>query len=226
MADEMPPEAKAELDQIVAQTKKGFDLHARLHNRGLRKATITLFLDDDMGSKLGQVDDLVDIMGNVTGRLREGIMGRIEEIESLSEEERKKAPIAKELANLKDEREKLVAEMFKSAITVKMQAVPPIIQNDSRRKAKRDLEITEKDIPSEKAVEFNMAYTAHLLSVVIQSITDNETGAVNDEVDVQDAKELMDHLPPGQFSRLDQALNKVQFTDAISRSIEGQEDFS
>ncbi len=219
---ELSPEAQAELDEIAAVTKKGFDLSARLKNRGLRRVTLTLFLDEDKGAQLGRAEDIFDVMGNVVGHEREGILGQIEALG----DEKESAAVKSELAKLTKKRDELIAELAKSGITVKLQAVPPIISNDCRRKAKEELGIKEKNVPADQTEEFNASFTAHLLSVTIQSVTDNETGAINDKVTLQDAKQMMDYLPAGQFARLDEALARIQYTDAISRSIEVQEDFS
>lgn len=256
-AAEMPAQVAEELVKIASTTKRGFDLQARLKGRGLRKATITIYLDEEKGPELGWAKDIRNALDEVVGREREGVMG---EIDALLEEKNKMIashdeqraaasvledkPSAKELkaaeekmANLvsmfnepMDELEKkrdvLVAELTKTALVIRLRAVPPVIQKDCRRKAKLTLGIDTKGIPEELEEEFFLANTAHLMTVIFQSITDNESGEVNTEFTYQDAIDLMGYVPPAQFARLDMMMGQVQYMDAISLSIEGQEDFS
>jgi len=231
-------EKMAEIAQV---TKKGFDLKARLQGRGLRKATIVLYLDEELGADLGDVRDLRDGFNNVVGKHRTGIIGDLDEamearavitkdFEAAKALDSKAKLDTKELdariADLEVQRDKLVEELTRTGITIKMRAVPPVIQKDTHRLAKQTLGIDSKKIPEDKAEDFNFAVTAHLMSRIFQSVTDNETGEVNESLSYEDCIALMDLLPPGQFDRLDEKLGEVQFTDAISRSIESQEDFS
>lgn len=252
--EEMPPEVKEELEKIVKTTKRGFDVQARVKGRGLRKATITLFLDEELGIELGWAYDIVDgsgsatdALGRVYGREREGVIGELEAAEEEKAEavrmhkalaeagkaagtettvEPNTAALDERIAGLEARRDELIAELTKSAIVVKMRAIPPVMQKNCRRLAKQTLGITEKGIPEDRQEEFKEAHTAHLMTLMFQSVTDNETGEVNTETTYEDAVVLTEHLPPGQFERLDMMMGKVQYTDAISRQIEGQEDFS
>jgi hypothetical protein len=217
-------ETPKELKEIAKTTKRGFDLSARLKNRGLRKSTIVLFLDEEKGPELGWAFDNKDIMGNVVSRSREGVIGALDLLSTTEGEP--SAAIKKDIAELEKKRDALIADLSKTGITVKLRAVPPIIQKDIRRRAKATLEITEKDVPPDIEEEFNLSQSAHLMTLVFQSITDNETGEVNTEVTYADAVDLIGYLPPGQFQRLDNEMGKVQFMDAISTEIETQEDFS
>lgn len=253
--EEMPPEVKAEVQKIAETTKRGFDLRARLKNRGLRKATITLFLEDEKGLELGWAYDKTDSAGLFLGRERQGVIGELDSAEELKvkitsdyqagvEEAKLLSTPVKELkeakaafesimemtngriAELEKQREALMEELTQTGIVIKMRAIPPVIQKDCRRRAKLTLDIESKNIPDDMLVDFNDSYTAHLMSLMFQRITDNQTGEVNTETTYEDAVDLMSYLPEGQFKRLDLTMGKVQFTDAISRSIEGQEDFS
>lgn len=243
-AEEMPPEVEEELEKIVSTTKRGFDLKARLKGRGLRKGRITLYLDEEIGVKLGQAEDMFDALGNKVERVREGVLGDLDVLQ-----ERKAAAVAgheaeansegkhdasaldtkeidKHIAQLEAKRDKLVKELTQSSIVIHMRAVPPVIHKDLRRRARKTLGIEEKNIPEDRQEEYNLAHTAHLMSAMFQSVTDSETGEVNTETTYEDAVDMMNELPPGQFERLDLLMGKVQYTDSISRSIEGQEDFS
>jgi hypothetical protein len=251
----MPSEVKEELKQVVTMTKRGFDPAERLHKRGLRRATITLFLEEDKGPEIGWVQDVNNSLGQFVRRERVGVIGDIEAVEeerdnALAEyktalenakvletpaAELKQAKKAVDsiveaangrIAELTAKRDEMIAELTKTAWVLKLRAVPPVIQKDCRRLARQTLEIASKHVPEDKQDELNDAYSAHLLTKIIQSITDNESGEINTEVTYEDAVEIMGWLPPGQWRRLDHVIGKIQFTDAISQSIEGQEDFS
>ena len=220
-------EVKEQAERIASITKKGFDLEERLKNRGLRKATITLYLDEEKGVEIGWARDKKNELGAVVGREREGIFGEIDALE----EKRRKADsedksLDSEIAELETKRDEMLEELNKSAIVVNIRAVPPVIQKDCRRKTKATLGIETKNIPDDMAEEFDIASTAHLMAVLIQRVTDNATGGVNEGIDYAEAITMMGYLPPGQFYRLDAKMGEVQFTDAISQSIKGQEDFS
>lgn len=253
MTDTVPPELQADLEAIEKTTKKGFDLVARLQGRGLRKSTITLYLDDDIGVELGYAHDVYDTFGTPQGRDRMGVLGEIDMLQSSKQRvldsytealktaraldgvgetaaeaipEPDFAETDKQLAALEEKKAELLAKLTGTGIKVSMQAVPTKIRKDMRRRARDSLEITEKGIPESLKEEFDLMQTAHLMTVMFTAVTDIESGAVNDKTTVDDALALMDFLPPSQYARLDQEMGRVQFTDAISRDIESQEDFS
>lgn len=234
------------LENIEADTKKGFDLLERLKNRGLRRATLTLFLDEELGPKLGWAYDVNHPTQNYfIRREREGVVGELDALDEKYEEAKAEleASAATKAVTTKahdafekewaDKREalqaevtELTAELAKTGLTISMRAVPPVIQKNTRRQAKEKLGITEKGIPEDRTDEFNLSQLAYLMTVMFQSVTDVESGDVNTATSYDDAMALIDFLPPGQFERLNETMGRVQFTDAISRSIEGQEDFS
>lgn len=277
-------DAKAAIEKIESVTKKGFDPKERLHGRGLRKASITLFLDEDNTDALGDVRPVYQ-NGLLVGFDRSGILGEIDrvkndraiaerewnakqddiqhdfevsraKIETLagkddklpSDEEweaqrpeREKfdgSQFEIELAELEDERDRLVKELAKTALEFKLRAVPPIIKKDQRRKAKLYMKKQPKVDPEDDEFEtdeerkqarneqFERIHLGYLLSVVTTQVTDNATGDENHSLSFEDALEHIDWLPEGQLARLDAKVADLLFTDAISRQIELQEDFS
>lgn len=233
---EMPNSVKEAVDNIVETTKKGFDLRGRLKNRGLRKGSITLYLDEEKGAEIGWAQDVTDALGNVVRRDRVGILGELDSLREAREAASAlTAPagsakaikeIDAKIAAAQAKYDELLAELKSTSITISMRAVPPVIQKDCRRLARQTLGIEEKSVPESMNEEFIISHTGHLMTKMFQTITDNETGAVNTQTDYEDAMALMDELPPGQYTRLDLMMGKIQFTDAISREIEAQEDFS
>lgn len=257
MSEPISEKVQEVVDTVAGQTKRGFDPAVRLRNRkGLRKGTVTIYLDEETGPKLGWATDLKDVTGVIRGRDRQGVMGELE-ISILARDSmadqyqteralqdadesmttRQKADAEKtyqavlegfneRIAGLEKQRDDLIAELTGTALVFSLRAVPPVIQKNCRRKARETLGIEAKGVPADKIDDFNEAFTAHLMSEVIVSVTDNESGGVNTETTYADCIEYLEQLPPGQFARLDDALGRVQFTDSISREIEGQEDFS
>lgn len=157
--------------------------------------------------------------------------------------EYKTPDIDKKIKALEKKRDALMEEMEATALTFSLRAVPPIIQKDCLRLAKKSQKARERnasldaDDPKydeewaefdadDKKEWFAQAQTAHLLTKMIQSVKDHESGGVNTVTTFEDAMDYIDFLPPGQFSRLDFKLGELQIKDAISRSIESQEDFS
>lgn len=256
--EEIPEAVREEIEKVVKDTKRGFDLKERLKGRGLRKATVVLFLDEDKGPELGWAYDQTDQFNNLTGRrIREGVIGELDLAQTnleakkqefqaqhaawealglpdgMTELDRAKSePVLdttifdEAITALEAKRDELTKELTRTALTLKMRAVPAVIQKDTRRRAKHTLGITGKTIPDEMIDNFALCQTAHMITVIVQSVTDNETEEVNVGLTYEDAIALMDYLPVGQYQRLTNAISILQFTDAISRDIEGQEDFS
>lgn len=238
----MPAEIKEQVDKLVETTKKGFNLRDRLKNRGLRRGSITVFMDDDKGAELGWTRDIKDPLGNITGRARVGVLGEIEKAEAELHDASVRAAVAidgnqaavkaevaeieKKIAALHVKRDALAAELTETAIVITARAVPPIVQKDTHRKARQTLSITDKNVPEALMEDLNISQTAHLLTVMVQSVKDNATGDINEGMSYEEAIDLMDYLSVHQFNRLDTFMGDLQFTDAISETIERQEDFS
>lgn len=233
--------------EIRSTVKRGFDVTARLKNRGLRKASITLYLDELLGLEIGTAEDVYDQFGNVTERRRAGIAGDIDALQfsikntqeantaaaDSAEVLGQEAPVPADTSDdierlevLEKKYDELVAELNKTALVIQMRAVPPVIEKDCRRRARDTVGITAKGVPEDVREEYNLAQVMHLMTVMFQKITDNESGESNDEFTYQDAVDLSDYLPPSQWIRLENKMAEVQYTDAISRNIEQQEDFS
>jgi hypothetical protein len=136
------------------------------------------------------------------------------------------AAFDEKIVELEPKRDELQTDLTKTAITVHLCAVPPVIEKGTRRKAKQTIGIEEKGVPKDLEEEFLLAQSAHLISFMVTSIVDLATGEANDGADYDDAIALMGYLPPSQYARLDQKMGEIQYTDAISRQIENQEDFS
>lgn len=215
----------AEIEQVVKEVKRGFSLKDRLEKRGLRKVTVTLFLDENVGAEHKEIADKIIALN--------AQIDELSEMHGQSVEGETKAALLKEIERVTAERDEMIPErdaledrLREEALIVHLRAVPPVIARDAHRRARAELEIEEKNIPRNRMEDFLPVMNCHLLSLTVQSITDTATNETNDGLSYQDARDLMDYLPSSQTERLANALNEVQFRDAFSESIEAQEDFS
>lgn len=196
-------------EEVIKQVKRGFSLKERLEKRGLRRVSVTLFLDENVGADHREVVEKIAALekGVDTGDLAE-------------------AGVAEEIKALNAMRLELEEALKRESLVVALRAVPPVIAKDCRRRARASVGVETKTVPDDKMEEFVQSYNAHLLSMTAQSVTDTASGEVNEGLSYEDAQALIDLLPSGQYDRLAGALNEVQFRDSFSKSIEAQEDFS
>lgn len=214
-----------EIDGVVREIKRGFSLKDRLKKRGLRKVTLTVFLDENVGAEHRDVAEKVAEIDETIAQIRPILDGTKDDVvrqTAQTEIDRLEA----ERAPLVVKRDELAERVKRDSFTISLQAVPPVIAKDARRRARETMGIEQKDIPKDRLEDFAPVYNAHLLAMVCQTITDNSTGETNDSISFQEATDLFDVLPSHQGVRLAEALNEVQFRDAFSKTIEAQEDFS
>lgn len=211
----------SEVEDVVTEAKAGFDLETRLQRRTMRDDTITIFTDEVAGEKLGFAKDVDEknIFGVVTGkkRSRSGVLGRIDELDP----EKDAAAIKK----LQKEAAALRAQLKATSIDFKLRAVPTIVIDDCRRKAKIDTGIKGKGIPEDKEEDFNKSHTAHVLTQVVSSYTDAESGTTSGILTLKDAKALGSYLPPYEFLRLNTTVSNLQYKNSIDESVTAQADF-
>lgn len=200
-------------DTLRSEAAEGFDLKARLQNRGLREGQITLYLDEEAGLELGSARDVKNQLQIVVGRVQEGILG---ELDKLGEDD--------DRTELEAKRDALIKKLEASALIVKLRAVPPVIAKSARRRAKDSLKIKGK-IADDQIEDYNDLYLAYLLSDTIVSITDVASGGVQGKLSYEDAKALKEYLPDQQFGRLDNKLAEIQFKDAVDESVSSDSDF-
>lgn len=209
MSENEPTVAPQVPEDVIKDVKRGFSLKDRLEKRGLRKVSVTLFLDQNVGADHREV---VEKIAALTKAVDVG--------------DREEADAAKEIKALDATRVELEEALKQDSIVVVLRAVPPVIAKDCRRRARATVGVEEKNVPEDRMEDFVQAYNAHLLSLTAQSVTESTTGSVNEGLSYEDAVTLMELLPSDQFERLSSALSEVQFRDAFSKSIEAQEDFS
>ncbi|MET4703110.1 hypothetical protein [Frigoribacterium sp. UYMn621] len=213
-----------EIAATVTEAKGSFDLKARLMKRGLREKRITLYTDEVAGEELGYAKDIPRVvLGSIVGneREREGVLGEIDTLENADSLD---AEQENTLVTLKVRANELRSALESTAITVDLRAVPPIIAEDARRKAKRELNLKGPG-PFEDE-NWPAVSMAKLLQVVITGLTDHATGETTKLISFDDAKALKDFLPASEYLRLDLAIGAIQFKTAIDESVTGSADFS
>lgn len=222
------PEAEAQVEQVAQEVKKNFSLRERLENRGLRRVTTTVFLDENLGARHKAAAERVStIEAAIEAAEEERKMAESVWNETVAAEASQKiAALHSDLSPALKEVDDILKSLKRESLTIALRAVPAKIAKDCRRRAKVSCDISGKDIPEDRMEDYVQSYNAHLLNLTVVSVTDNATEAVNDGLSYQDAVDLIEMLPPGQYQRLAGIVNEIQFRDAFSEALEVQEDFS
>lgn len=231
-----------DIEEVQGEARKTFDMRARLAGASRRTKVISVYTDDTAGEVLGSVED--EKIGEYkTGRkIRTGLIGELDEIKEratqaiglLDEEAEDYAErtneineqLTTEAAEVVEKITELREQMRKSSMTFTLQALPDIIVRDMRRKSKAALDIKGKNIPEDREDEYLLEYTAQMLSASTQQFVDHESGDTFSELSVEQAHNLRDFLPPGQFPRLDRAMVELSIEVAISNQATDSPDFS
>lgn len=230
-----------DIEGIQEEARKTFDMRARLAGATRRHKEVTVYTDDTAGAELGGVSD--EMAGEYkTGRkIRTGLIGQLDELrertdqkialldEEAADYDDKVAEItsalAAETAEITDGIGVLREKMHKTSMTFTLQALPDIVVRDMRRKSKAALDITGKGIPEGREEEYALEYTAQMLSASVGRWVDNAEGDTYRELTVEQAKDLRDFLPPGQFPRLDRAMVELSIEVQISNQATDSADF-
>lgn len=209
---------EAEYAELRKEAAATFDLKDKYAKIGRRKGHVTLFVDVKAGDRLGSARDVKNNIGMVVDRVQEGVLGEIDRLDPESK------TYDADLAKLLKEKDELIATLESTAMTFYLGAVPPMIAEGSKRRAKESLKIKGK-VPEHQIEEFNDAYLAHLLSDTIESIVDHESGGRVGKQSYEDCVFHKQNLPPDQFDRLDKKLAEIQFKQTVDESISSDMDF-
>jgi hypothetical protein len=213
-------ENSPEIESIILEAKTGYDMRARLNGSARRKASIKIFTNEVAADELGYAKDVdkVNTFGIVDGTTRErvGILGLIDGDDG--SDDAYSAQLDTEAAALR----KLLDE---SALTFSLAAVPTLVVQGARRKARESFGIKGTTIPDADVENYNHAYVARLFSAIIVSFVDHETGETYDGLDYDGAASLKDLLPPSEYARFDAKVVELQFKNAIDESVTAQADF-
>ena len=215
---------KDTFEQIVEEAQGSFDLRQRLLGIAPLTKKVTVYTDAATGKELGGAEDQKGQGGIVLSRRRWGVQGRLEEIglraealgkqEDLDEDDPEIAALEKEMSDLQKKAKTLLAKLDKSALSFTIRAVPELVIRDCRRKAKQNLGIKGKGVQGQEE-EYGLEYTALLLSASVEKWVDHASGDTHLSLSEQQARDLRDFLPAGQFARLDAAMIEVSFEAQI-----------
>lgn len=210
----MSDEVDSEIKSITEEERSGFDLRARLQSRALREDEIVIYTDDVTAEKLGDARDDVNRFGVVVGRFREGVLG---EIDALADGEDRSA--------LEAQAAELRRELESTAFEFSLHAVPEIAVKAARREARKLLNIKGK-VPESLEEEYGDALTALMCTRIVAGLKDRATGDSKARVTYQEARDLSDYLSSSEWLRLVQAINEVQFKQAVGDQVTSDPHFS
>jgi len=227
---------KNDIDDIQAEAREGYSLFERLSNSNHRTKTVTVYTNTALGAELGYAAD-EDDFGIKTGRrVRKGLIGELDELreraaliaETGSEEEAEAAIVEIEAAKkrLQSKVKKIQKQLRDEALVFTLQSVPELAIKDSRRKARKALGIKGKGIPESRQDEYNDEYTCQMLAASVLSWEDKKVGKKFSSLNVEEARNLKNLLPRGQFPLLDAAMVELSLEIAIANQAVDDVDFS
>jgi len=122
--------------------------------------------------------------------------------------------------------EELRKEVYSSGYTVTLRSVPPIIEEDAHREARKILGIKQKGVADADQDEYDRVFTRVLLTKQVTRIVKHKNGAVRTSIDLDWSRSLLSLLPRGEKARLVGKMSELQFKNSISDSVVKSADFS
>lgn len=222
-----------DVDQIQSEARKTFSLRDRILGTSTRRKMVTVYTDVNAGARLGYVEE--DQFGRKT---RKGLIGQLDEFKAdlenrlrlLADDDDEAIALLKnefdeKTADLLSQITELREELAKTAFIFTLQSIPTVIVESMRRKAKKALDIKGKNIPEDREDEFAVEYACQFLAASVASWKDAESGETYDSLTVEQAHELRDYLPAGQWFTLDQAIAELSIEKAIGNAGTDDVDF-
>ena len=200
---------EAEIEAVAKEARKTFNLSDRLKGRTQRTGSVTVYLDEIAGQTLGGAEDIVNSLQMKVGRNRWGLLG---EIDLAVFEEREE-----DIAALREKVDEVGFELYASAITFHLRAVPELITKKCSKDALASQGIKGK-VPDEKILEFNSSFNANMLAACIYKTVDAEGSISEGVLSNAEAEELENLLPRSEYAKLYSKLQEIQFKQAISDS--------
>lgn len=220
-----------EIEEIQNEARESFDLGDFLRKRSMREKQVRLFTDEPLAEEIGgfEVHNTKNQLGLPEQNIRSwGITGKIAELTAadaaLPEGERKKNTA--EIKRLTKKVEELSNQLESTALEVKLRAVPSVVEDASRRKARKEAGVNGvKNLNPEQEERYNREFDAQLFSHIIVEIKNNETGAVNEGATPETVGALRDFLPPSEWIKLIRAIAELQWTNVIATKAVEDADF-
>lgn len=214
------------VEAIAAEARTNFGLRDRLNNkRKYRPKQLILVTDEETAEALGGTrPKYKEISGY---RLEDGIhtwgvLGEIHELQATNID----GANDEQIAELEEEAAELKATLLESAIEIDLTGIPPIIERDARRVAKKALGIKGKNIPEELVEKFEDREAAEMLVSMTVRMKDRATGDETTTIESDDALALNDLLPKSELMRLARAIGDLRFANVVSDAATEQVDFS
>lgn len=200
-----------EIEGVVAEAKKSFNMVDRIKGRDMRVDSVTIYLDEPTGTALGGARDIKNAFQVVTGRDRWGVLGEIDA--AIAEDP------AADVTELRNEAVELTKKLQESALTYHLHAVPDFIVKAARRSAKK-----AAGPRAQNSEDYDDILYAHLIAAMIRKVVDAD-GAESGGVDFEGATVIQEYAPPHEYLRLLAKVNEVQFKQAVSDQVTGSADF-
>ncbi|MFT4258048.1 hypothetical protein [Microbacterium sp.] len=236
---------QAEIEEIQAEAREGFDFRARLANANNRRRVVTVYTDAAIGEKIGYAVDEELPGGIKTGRrTRKGLAGKLdalyEEAEALNkhfdflEESGQEIPdvdvarvkeIKAQIGKIEKELAAVRKDLESTAFEFHLISLPSIADRKARREAKVALGIKGKNIPEAKADDFNAEFASRLIAASVEKWVDRQTGVTYTGITPEQVNDLRDWLPIGQYARIDTAVSELSFQAAIADGATDNADF-
>ncbi|QIK61798.1 hypothetical protein G7068_16155 [Leucobacter viscericola] len=211
-----------ELVEEVQQERKDFDLLDRLVNRPKRDPQIvTLYMNEELGTKLGYVREEKNALGVPMGYSKSGLVGELHDEESKDEESRD----GERIKALQEKIRETAAEIKRDSLTVTLQWIPPIAEELLQKESLEAVGLKSLPVPDNKLEEYQKEWFARALVSTLVSIMDNSTGARKDKLRLEEAASLRNYAPKEQQRQLDRALNALLNRAAISEEALDSADF-
>lgn len=230
----------AEILEIQEEARSTFSLRDRLVSKNSRRKTTTVYTDAEAGEELGYAVD-EEYQGIKSGRrLRRGLIGDLDALEeegkvllkrmnASDEVDDKDTARAREISTeTKTLRSKISAAKKRlkgSSIDFTLHTLPKPITKGVKHQTRSHLKIKGKGIPEALVEDYNEEYSARMLAASTEEWTDHETGETHERLTVEQARDLFNYLPEGQFSRLDETMLTLSFEAAIANAGTDSADF-
>lgn len=217
---------EAKVEAIAEEARSTFNLRDRLSKkRKFRTKELILITDEETAEKLGGTRPKFKYIGDYPiedGHYSWGVLGTINELTAANID----GANDEKIADLEKEAAELRTLLLSTSIEVDLRAIPPILERDARRVAKKALGITGKNIPEDQTEDFEERQATEILVRMVTRLKDHSDGAETTSITIDDADALNDLLPSSEIGRLSRAMGNLRFENVVSDAATEQVDFS
>ncbi len=192
-------------NEIVAETKKEFNLMDRLKSRPIRTTEVTVFTDEVLGAKHMELAE----------KLAAAKVEAADPDSSATDDD---------YADLAAETKRVANLVAETAITLKLRALPPIVAEAAARTTRKTLGI-KGQITADNSAAYSDLYTAQMISDSVETVKDHQTGQTMSGISPEEAQALRDYLPNGEFNKIDVAIGDLSVRSHIATTLSEDADF-